>query len=542
MSGRGLDALDWTLMVVYLVGLVWMSFKLGEGQESVEDYYLGGNDLPWWAIGISTMSTQLSTNSMLGLPAFVAFEPGGGLCGLQTELALPLAVILVMAFLHPFFRKARVVSVYEYLELRFGVATRTALSVLFQLSRALATGVTIYSVGLVFEVALGIPRWASILLIGAVTVLYDTLGGMAAVVYSDVIQMGIIFGGVVLCTGYAIHGAGGLGAVLGAFEPARYRVLLTDQTGLRAGEDYSLWAMLFGQLFLYCSYYGCDQSQVQRQLSSRSIDDARLSLFLNGVVRFWMVALLSLMGLAVGACLLHQDPVFVAQIRQDPQLQNQMMIHYILGFLPHGVMGLIVVAIFSAAMSSLDSAINSLSATTMRDIYERFLDPDPKAEDHLFWSRVLTVAWGAFCTGCAFATPLFGTNVLVVINKMGSLTYGPILGVFLLAIFTRGTNDEGALAGVATGVALNVVLWQTTEISWLWWNVTGCLATLVAGRLASVLGPAPHPEQLEGRTYFRHVEATFGCTRNWRVYYAALAGCFLLFLGLAALAERLLGG
>jgi SSS family solute:Na+ symporter len=538
----GLSFMDWSIMAVYLVGLVWMSFRLGQSQESVEDYYLGGNNLSWWAIGISTMSTQLSTNSMLGIPAFVAFKAGGGLAGLQTELALPLAVILVMAFLHPFFRYAGVISVYEYLELRFGVATRTTLSILFQLSRALATGVTIYSVSMVFEIALGIPLWASIIFIGVVTVIYDTLGGMAAVVYSDVLQMAIIFAGVVLCTYYALDAAGGLHSVLSAFPSERYHVLLTDQWGLVKEEEYSFWAMLFGYFFLYTSYYGCDQSQVQRQLSSKDIDEARLSLFLNGICRFAMIGLLSLMGLAVGAFLLNHDPTFVARIRANPMSQNQMVIHYILNYLPHGIMGLIIVAIFSAAMSSLDSAINSLSATTMRDIYERFLVPNPDPADHLFWSKVLTVAWGAFCTACAFATPYFGTNVLIIINKVGSLTYGPILGVFLLAIFTRRTNDFGALVGVVVGVLGNVLVWQTTEISWLWWNVIGCFVTMAAGFAAAHLRTPPTPEQLEGKVFFQGVESLFGCKRNWNVYYMVLVAAFVFMLGFCWKIQVSLGG
>lgn len=526
----GLSALDWTIIVVYLVGLIYMSYKLGEGQEDVEDYYLGGGALPWWAIGLSTMSTQLSTNSMLGIPAFVAFEAGGGLAGLQTELALPLAVILVMAVLHPFFRTAGVISIYEYLELRFGVKSRTVLSVLFQLSRALATGVTIYSVSFVFEVALGIPLAYSILLIGVVTVIYDTLGGMAAVVYSDVLQMGIIFGGVCLCTGLAIQGAGGLETVLTTFPAERYQVLRLDQWGFAAGEDYSFWAMLFGYFFLYASYYGCDQSQVQRQLSSKDVDDARLSLFMNGVGRFGVVALLSLMGLAVGAYLIEKDPTFVAMIRQDPELQNRMVIYYILTALPSGVVGLLIVAIFSAALSSLDSAINSLSATTMRDIVERFFLDDVKPAQHLTWSKVLTVFWGAFCTLCAFATPWFGNNVVIVINKVGSLTYGPILGIFLLAIFTRRVDDSSATYAVLAGVLFNVFLWLQTPISWLWWNVAGCLVTVAVGpALALTMAPEPDLDKLEGLVYEADSEARFGCQRYWPAYYGALVGAFVLF-------------
>lgn len=537
LAAPGLSGLDWGIIVVYLVGLIYMSYKLSEGQEDAEDYYLGGNSLSWWAIGISTMSTQLSTNSMLGIPAFVVLTKGGGMASLQTELALPLAVILVMAFLHPFFRHANVLSVYEYLELRFGVRTRTVLSVLFQLSRALGTGVTIYSVSLVFQIALGIPLTYTILGMGFVTILYDTLGGMAAVVYSDVLQMVIIFSGVVFCTFHAADLAGGWDTIFAATPAERFEVLRFSETGFRAGEDYSFWAMLFGNFFLYASYYGCDQSQVQRQLSSKDIDDARLSLFLNGVCRFFMILLLSMMGLAVG-CVLLADPAFVTFLEtSDP---NQMVIYYVLHYLPHGLMGLIIVAIFSAALSSLDSAINSLSATTMRDIVERFYMTETDPTAHLRWSKGLTVFWGIFCTLAAFATPYLGKNVVVVINKVGSITYGPILGVFLLAIFTRRTRDAHALVGALAGVLGNLALWQGTGVSWLWWNPIGCGVTVLAALVASYLisGGEP-PQPLEGLVYEAGVEARFECKRNWNRYYAILVFAFGLFFAISWAVEGL---
>lgn len=540
-AGGGLTGIDWAIMVVYLVGLVTMSYKLGQGQESVEDYYLGGNSLSWWAIGLSTMSTQLSTNSMLGIPAFVALKAvsdGGGFSILQGELALPLAVLVVMAVLHPFFRSAGVISVYEFLELRFGVRTRTLLSVFFQLSRALGTGVTVYSAALIFEIALGMPLWASIILMGTVTIIYDTLGGMAAVVWSDVIQMGIIFAGVLLCTYLALDQVGGLSAALQVLhsEPARFTVLRTHELGLAKGEDYSFWAMLIGFFFLYASYYGCDQSQVQRQLSSKDIDEARLSLFLNGALRFFMVLLLCGMGVAVGAFLLTDESSagFLEVLRAQPKAQNQMVVYYVLNFLPVGIRGLIIVAIFSAAMSSLDSAINSLSATTMRDIYERFIEPEPSPETHLSMSKKLTVAWGVVCTGAAFFTEKLGENVVIVVNKVGSLTYGPILGVFLLAIFSRRATDRGAIAGALGGLGLNLALMTFTEVSWLWWNATGCLAAVAVGLVVSRLDPPPDPEALEGLVYAPGVEARFACRRNWKLYYFALVLAFVAFLGVCA--------
>lgn len=557
-----LNSLDWAVVVVYIVLMIGMSVWLGQKQESVEDYYLGGNNLPWWAIGVSTMATQCSSNSFLGVPAFVALGATGGLIYLQAELALPLAMIAIIMLLLPFYRKAGVISVYEYLELRFGIVTRTALSVLFQLSRALGTGITVYSVSLVLEVALGIPLWISIFLVGIVTIIYDTFGGMEAVVYSDVIQMVILYAATLYLIMWSIGHVGGISAMLSfwsgftdtapgianasggleAFNLAgRFKVLQLDQMGFAKGEDWSFFACFFGFFFLYCSYYGCDQSQVQRELSTKNVDDTNLSLFLNGVTRFFLIGTMCLMGLAIGAVLFNDlagNSEFLKSVLAAPEKQNQMVIYFVLKYMPHGLIGLVVVAIFAAAMSSLDSSINSLSATTMRDIYERFINPAPeKGEDtekweakQFFYSKVFTVFWGIVCTLAAFVTPLMGKNVVVVVNKVGSLTYGPILAVFLLAILTKRTTDMGALAGLGAGVLFDVYLWTYTDVSWLWWNVFGCLVTAVVAYVASLGDEAPDLDAIDPYIWKPGAYESFGYKRNWKAYSVALVGVFIMFM------------
>ena len=202
-----MNVLDWSIVFVYSVGMIAMSVYLGRKQASERDYYLGGNKISYWGIGISTMATQCSTNSLLGTPAFIIAV--GGLLWLQYEIAVPLAMIGIMVFLIPFFRKQSVISVYEYLEKRFGVGTRTLLSIVFQFSRAFATGVTVYGISLVLERVVHIPFWTAVLLLGVVTVTYDFFGGMRAVIYSDVIQMIILYGGIVLAVFYVTNLVGG---------------------------------------------------------------------------------------------------------------------------------------------------------------------------------------------------------------------------------------------------------------------------------------------------------------------------------------------
>ena len=290
-----MNILDWSIITVYLMGMIGLSVFLGRKQSNQEDYYVGGRNLPWWAVGISTMATQTSAISFISVPAFVALAPLGGLTLLQYEMSVPLAMIVVMAFLLPFFRKLELVSVYEYLEMRYGPSVRYLVSTVFLISRALATGVGVYAIAIVLSVCLNTPLWLNILIIGIVTIIYDTIGGMAAVVYSDVIQMVILLNGVVLCIIYAAKSVGGFEVILTSFPAERCKTIDLS----------TFWGFLIGGFFLYISYYGTDQSQVQRELSAPSADDTRKSLLFNGFARFPLTICYIIMGVAVGAVFAH---------------------------------------------------------------------------------------------------------------------------------------------------------------------------------------------------------------------------------------------
>ena len=438
--------LDWFLMGVYVIGLIFMSYMIGRKQKSEEDYYLGGNNISFWSVGISTMATQCSTNSLLGAPAFVIAV--GGLTWLQYELAVPLAMIGIMIFLIPFFRKLKVISIYEYLEKRFGIGTRTLLSVLFQLLRAFSTGVTVYGISLVLQQILGIPFWVATIFLCGVTIVYDFFGGMKAVVYSDVIQMFILYAGVAVCLYYAIDYVGGISEMFRLFPKENLKALNFSGTGLGdyTGGAFTFLPMFVGGFFLYMSYYGCDQTQVQRELSTRSIDDTNASLVLNGFLRFPLVLTYCFLGVAIGAYIV-KNPEFVNSLilkgTTEPNY-NVAVPTFVLHHLPHGVIGLIIIALFSAAMSSLDSTINSLSATSVRDIYERFFErKDHPPKTKLYIGRFTTVFWGLVCTASAFYVGRLATSIIESINIISSLMNGPILATFLLAILTRRANDFG---------------------------------------------------------------------------------------------------
>lgn len=513
--------LDWNILLLYLLSTIALSLYLGRRQKNEEDYYVGGRKLPWWAVGISTMATQTSAVSFISIPAFVALKEGGGLTWLQYELALPLAMIVLMAVLIPFFRELQLVSVYQYLELRFSPAMRSTLSLVFMVSRGLGTAVGVYASAIVLSVGLNIPLWLTILLIGAVTILYDTLGGMAAVVYSDVLQMAILLVGVITCITYAASSVGGLEEVWSLFPTERQQVL-DFSMGIGDSSAAPLWPYLIGGFFLYLSYYGTDQSQVQRELSTPSVRDTRLSLLFNGLSRFPLTLLYVIMGVAI-----------FAVYQQSPELQNAipadnpdyLVPEFIVQMLPAGLRGLLFAALLAAAMSSLDSALNSLSAVTMRDFIEKRLPQ--RSQYFLLWSKLTTVAWGVAITGFAFVVGNISDTVLESINKVSSAFYGPILATFLVGILSRRVQANAMLAGCLSGVGFNLILWLGfPTVHWMWWNLVGC-GVAIAIAFLLIRGNAIAPTI----TQYTLSSAQLQEQTRWLPAYCVLGGYFVVMLG-----------
>jgi len=528
----GIAQLDWIIIFVYLFGLIAFSAWLSRRQHTRSDYYVSGRDTGPVPIAVSIMATQCSSNSILGAPAFVAFAAGGGLVWLQYELAVPLAMIAIMVFMLPVFYKLKLISVYDYLERRFDLTTRLLLSGLFQFVRAFATAVTVYSIAIVVELITGLAFFWSVLLLGAITVIYDVLGGIRAVIYSDVLQMVILVGVLVMLLALLVSESGGFVAMLDAFPAERREPLDFASPGFGDGKDFAFWPMLFGGFFLYVSYYGCDQSQVQRELCARSQAEVQQALWLNGLMRFPLVLLYCFVGVGIGVYAAGNE-AFVASlaVAGDSPNYNLAVPVYIIEYMPVGIVGIALVALFAAAMSSLDSVINSLSATTMEDFVRRFHAED-KWNDarELLYSRGLTVAWGVITLWMAFHVDDIATTVLVAINKIGSLINGPVLGVFTMGLLTTRATGPGACIGLLAGFLLNLGFWQfLPEISWLWWNVFGFVTTVVVGLLVSSLRRQARPGEdlvwsLSGLT-------SLGFDGDWRIRYLTLGIWFLLLTG-----------
>lgn len=531
--------LDWIILSLYLLLIIGMSAFIGRRQKSQEDYYLGGRSMPPWQIALSVAATQVSAISLIGAPAFIALKANGGLVWLQYEFAIPLAMMLIMLTLIPIYHRIRGITIYEYLDQRFGAPTRTVMSLVFLLSRGLGSGVALLATGIVTAVCLNWPLWPTILLIGVVSVVYTTFGGIKADIYSDILQLAILWLGSFVAIGVLIGLLGDDIFTFASADQVRLQVFDFHSSGWGDGKTFAFWPMLIGGFFLYLSYYGCDQSQAQRLLTTSTPEEAQKSLFINGLVRFPLVLTYSAVGVLL-ISFLHLNPEFAARL--EGQQPDALVPYFLTEYMPKGLLGLLIAGLFAASMSSLDSAMNSLSAATYRDFLIKI---SPRLENltekqQVSLSRILTILWGAIATG--FALYLIGgqETVIELVNKIGSAFYGPVLAVFWLGMFSRRTTQGGVIAGLAAGVGLNIYLWQvhSATVSWLWWNVTGFLFAFVVGIIGSLISAKSQIETSD--RYILSVKDMGFFLREKKIYYIILLAAFVAMLLVSLGIERFL--
>lgn len=476
VGGIGMGALDLSLLAAYLVGVLVLSGVIARRQRTGTDYFLAGRSLGGGVLALSVLANQVSAVSLVGAPAFVALRAGGGLRWLQYELALPLAMLALMVALLPLVRSAPGSSIYAFAERRFGAGTRKALAGAFLLSRGLSLGVILYASALVVATATGWSVDGALLAVGLFSVVYTSLGGIAADIWSDVLQLIVLWVGTLAAAGYLLwrHGSG----LIAAIPLERTSALAFGSWGIQDGQTFGFWPMLFGGFFLYLSYYGCDQSQAQRLLVARIDEDARRVLFLNGLFRFPLVLTYCLFGLLL-AGLLRVDPAFAASMAGKPI--DSLVPTFMAAYLPEGLRGLLMAALLAAAMSSIDSALNSLAAVTLEDVFGR------SPERQSVWTgRAVSLGWGLFAVGSGLGFARAGTGVLELINQVGSVFYGPVLAVFVLGAFAPGVTGRACLAGMLSGLIGNLALARLVPgLSWLWWNPAGCLVALGVALMVS---------------------------------------------------------
>ncbi|MGP4082971.1 sodium:solute symporter [Pseudalkalibacillus sp. R45] len=534
--------LDYAIFAIYIAGTAIFGAMFGKNQKSTKDYFLGGRSIPWWAIGLSVMATQASAITFIGAPGW-GYE--GGLERINTFINVPLAMAFLIATIVPFFYRTEVYTAYEYLERRFDVKTRTLTAALFLIARGLATGVVLYAPALVLSVVTGWDISVTIILMAVIAVSYTVLGGISAVIWTDVIQMVILWLGAALSIVVIYTKVpGGWGEIMDTASSAG--MLQSLDFSLDLNVEYSVWAGVIGGFFLHAAYFGTDQSQIQRVLTSKSIRESKLSLVLSGVLMIPQMLLFLFIGVLLYVFYQHHGNPNVEDL-------NELFPLFVVNELPAGISGLIMAGVFAAAMSSLDSALNSLSAVSIRDFYSKFMNKNASEKHYLKASRWVTVFWGIYATIFAFFASNLGP-VIEAVNKIGSYFYGALLGVFLLAIFTRRTNGTGAFAGILAGMVSVWAVTQFTMISWLYYNVVGALVAFAVGYAISLVGAKPTPDKLTGLTVRETDEAlqqklagrAAGAapvdeaaleeerkTKSWPVYlviYFFIAMAFLLFL------------
>ncbi|MEZ4648296.1 MAG: sodium:solute symporter [Candidatus Eisenbacteria bacterium] len=550
--------LDWILFVGFLAYIVWDGVRKSGSQHGSEDYFMAGRSVPWWAAGLSIMATQASAITMIGTTGQGWSD---GLRFVQFYFALPIAMIVIAIWVVPAYHRLEVHTPYEYLGIRFDEKTRLLSALLFLVLRCASVGFVIYTPSLVLSRVFGLPISLTILVMGGIAVVYTSLGGLSAVISTDVKQMTVMTIGLIVAVVVAGREVSGLVGWSGAYQIAESagRLHAVDWSW-NPKEKYTVWSSLIGGLFLFLSYFGTDQSQAQRLLASRSIRDARGALLLNAVFKvpfqFLVLSLgvllfvfYSVQGAPLGFEPSADDPSSVpsesraryAQIEQEyasvqerlgedahlladptsgsaasaefletlatseslreearvlrggPKDTNYVFLDFILTQLPMGIVGLLLAAIFAAALSSIDSEINSMATVAVLDLFARNRIQRAEARGEsilegrelLLGSRIATVLIGAFATAFALYVDVVGSLVEVV-NKFGSYIYGSLLGAFALAFLVKRANGTGAFVGIIVGMIVVVAAAQT-GLAFLYLNTLGTLVVLTVGTVVSLV-------------------------------------------------------
>jgi len=470
----GFTFLDYSVLVLYLVATAIFGLWMGRGQVTLRDYFLGGRNLPWWAVCFSIVATETSTLTFIGVPA-IAFS--GSMVFIQVALGYIIGKTLVSFLLIPAYFKGEIQSAYEVLFFRFGKPTRNASALVFQVNRALADGVRLFATALVLSVVTGIGDIWTVTIIGVITVVYTVYGGLTAVVWNDVVQLFVYVGGALLAALLLVDRIpGGLDTVLSTASDAGK--LQFFDFAFSWNNPYTFWAALIGGAFLTFATHGTDQMMVQRYLACRSRRDSQMALIASGVI---MLAQFFVF-LTIGVMLYCFYDLF--PMEQELTQADRVFPTFIVQEMPSGISGLIIAAVFAAAMSTLSSSLNSLSSSTVNDFYRAYIAPKASDGHYLRVSRLVTVAWGLVLVVVSILARNWG-EVLEVGLTITSLVMGSVLGVFLLGALGRVATQRGALVGMVCGLIATLAAHFSGYLAWTWYVLIGTMVTVLVGLVVS---------------------------------------------------------
>ena len=535
-----MELIDWIILISTLAFIIVYGVWKNNSHKNINEYLKDSNQARWWTVGISVMATQASAITFLSTPG-QAYHDGMGF--IQFYFGLPFAMILICLFFIPVYHKLKVYTAYEFLENRFNLSVRMLTSILFLIQRGLAAGITIYAPSIILSVVLGWDLKLLVVLVGFLVISYTMIGGTKAVNVTQKQQMFIIFLGMFLAFGFILNefpeGIGFSEALSIAGKAGKLKVI---DFSIDLNNRYTFWSGLTGGLFLALSYFGTDQSQVQRYLSGKTVKESQMGLIMNGILKVPMQFFILLVGVMVFVFYqfepapLHFNPKAVAAVKASSKadefnaleikniqvqqkikvaiLQKDVMldqlnklnlehrkeakkiiakaapkqevndkdyvfISFILKYLPSGLIGLLMAVIFSAAMSSTASELNALAATTTVDLYQRNFGS--KSDQHYVnVSKGFTLLWGLIAISFASIGNLF-ENLIQLVNIIGSIFYGTILGVFLIAIFIKSIKGKAAFWAAVISECTIIVLFSMDVVSFLWLNLIGAVFTILLG-------------------------------------------------------------
>ena len=541
-----MQLLDWIILIATLAFIVLYGVWKNNSHKNINDYLKGGNQARWWTVGLSVMATQASAITFLSTPG-QAYHDGMGF--VQFYFGLPFAMLLICLFFIPVYHRLKVYTAYEFLENRFDLSVRTLTAILFLVQRGLAAGITIYAPSIILSVVLGWDLKILVVLVGVLVISYTMIGGTKAVNVTQKQQMFIIFLGMFLAFGFILNrfpeGIGFSEALSIAGNTGKLNVI---DFSIDLNNRYTFWSGLTGGLFLALSYFGTDQSQVQRYLSGKSVKESQMGLIMNGVLKVPMQFFILLVGVMVFVFYqfepapLHFNPKAVAAVKsstkatefnqlekENLEVQRQIktallqkdeklvvlskqnlkqredakeiialvvpdqevndkdyvFISFILKYLPTGLIGLLLAVIFSAAMSSTASELNALAATTTVDLYQRNRGGQSPAH-YVNASKGFTLLWGVIAILFASVGNLF-ENLIQLVNIIGSIFYGTILGVFLIAIFIKSIKGKAVFWAAILSEGIIITLFLFDIVSFLWLNVIGAILTVIFGLILQSL-------------------------------------------------------
>ncbi|MBL8219840.1 MAG: sodium:solute symporter [Bryobacterales bacterium] len=469
--------LDLGIIVVYLVGITWFGARFKETQKSLKDYFLGGRNAPWWAIGFSIVSAETSTLTIIGTPA-LAFN--GNLGFLQVVFGYLLARIVITLLFLPHYFRGEMFTAYELMRRRFGGNIRKLTAGSFLILRALAEGVRVFAISIVVSIILGTGDMLSIIVIVCLTLFYTFEGGMTAVIWTDVIQMFLYIVGALVSFFVILQAIpGGWNHVMEVTSAAGKLQIFDfrfEPTAEFFRRSYSFWAGILGGAFLTTASHGTEQLMVQRLLAAKTEGESRAALFSS-----WLVILLQFSLFLMIGLMLHV--YYTDNGIARPVVTDQIYPRFIWEQLPVGISGLIMAAILAAAMSNLSAALNALASTTIMDFYKVFR-PNRTESHFLQMARYATVVWGVVLVAVGFLARQWG-SVLEAGLGIASIVYGGLLGVFLLGLLTRRVGEKAAMAGMTAGLLTMFYVKFGTKIAFTWYVLIGTSVTFLVGVLIS---------------------------------------------------------